>query len=81
MDIIFLALILVSIILFILGLSQIIGLGWALFIFDLITHNTPSDYYFAQKSYSKTKGIRKKVVGLSLIVFAIILFLFSGSKL
>ena len=75
MDLLFIVLFLVSIFSLIWGLSLIIGLGWAILVFDIILHQIPlAEYSRTQKSYPSTKTTKSKILGLVLIIFSLLLF-------
>jgi quinol-cytochrome oxidoreductase complex cytochrome b subunit len=73
-DLLFLLLFILVILLFIAGLSLIIGVGWALFLFDLIAHNNSGDYANVQKSFSGTK-FGYKLLGLFLILISLFIII------
>lgn len=45
------------------GLVQLIGIGWALFIFDLLNHSVTSDYARDQREHPPTKNKQVKILG------------------
>jgi hypothetical protein len=78
MDVIYFLLLILSFILFILGLAQIFGFGWALFITDFLFRNTGSsanDYSGAQNDSKKGN----KLLGFLFIIISIAIFYFIGS--
>jgi hypothetical protein len=59
------------------GLSVLIGWGWALFIFDLLSHSFSGDYREYQISYPGSKSVKGKFFGILLMVSGGIIFLIS----
>lgn len=73
---------LLSLILFFVGLAMIIGSGWALAIFELITQSTPSGgYQNAQETFKGSKKLRYKLLGIAMMVIGIILFFYSANRI
>jgi hypothetical protein len=68
MDILYLGLLFLSIGTCIFGIAQFIGLGWALFIFDLLTHASVHNYAADQREYPGAKTAKQKRIGLLLVV-------------
>lgn len=75
-------LLLFSVILFFVGLALLIGAGWTMAIFQLITQTTPSGgYEDMQKSFKGAKKLRNKTFGLLMMVGGLVLFIYSSSKI
>jgi hypothetical protein len=53
------------------GLVQLIGMGWAIFIFDLFSHSVQSDYTQYQREHPPIKEKRARVVGLICLLVGI----------
>lgn len=54
------------------GLNLIFGLGWAMFIIDLLTQNVTSDYANDQRRHPPTKDGRLQQRGVLFVIFGII---------
>ncbi len=73
MDLLYLFLLFLSVGAFIFGIAQFIGLGWALFAFDLITHTSVHNYAKNQEEYPPVRTTEQKRVGLFLVVSSSVL--------
>lgn len=81
MDILFLILFLLGIGCFIFGLSLVIGFGWAMVIFDIVTHQvTSTEYSQAQKDFPSAKTKQGKLLGLLLLVLTLPIIYFLVTK-
>ncbi len=68
MEYIWLVYLILAVALLLYGFSQFIGFGWAMFIFDLMTHGHPHDYADFQKNSPPTKDGNKRTIGLITIL-------------
>ncbi len=67
------------------GLIFLFGMGWGLFIFELISgtlsSSHPSSYVDLQKDFKKYKRIEYKILGLILLILSGVLFYYTGEML
>lgn len=76
MDILSIILFALSIVFLVLGLSQFLGLGWAIFLIDLFGQSMVStDYAESQKIKAPSKTKKGKLIGFTFIGLSI-LFMF-----
>ena len=61
-----------SLISFLYGLNLMFGLGWAMFIIDLLTQNVTSDYANDQLRHPPSKDGRLQQRGIVFVIFGII---------
>lgn len=59
---------------------MLIGAGWAWAILCFITQSDPSGIHIMQQNFKGAKKPGYKVLGIFLIMIAIILFVYSGSR-
>lgn len=57
------------------GLHLVVGLGWAMFIFDLFGGGTPSDYHSAQKTNGPAKSLKHKLLGIVVFLIGVVLLI------
>lgn len=61
---------------------MLIGAGWALALFELITHTTPSGSYAdMQQSFKGAKKLRYRILGIFLMIAGFILFMYSAGRI
>lgn len=77
MDLIWIVITVLALVSLIYGLSLTIGMGWAMFIMDLLTQNVTADYANNQRQNPSAKDAKSKQRGSFFIFLGIILALIS----